>query len=108
MTVSRISIILLTISLIPSANITILYDKSLFGVSPIMQTQESGQLTSDMTTSPPSARQAWRDFSLPWWQATKAVLPVYLITRLVFLLLTYFSGILFFVPNYSTEQLSIQ
>src|SRR5947208_12735884 len=73
-----------------------------------MQTQESGQLTNDMAISPPSARQAWSEFSLPWWQATKAILPIYLITRLVFLLLTYFSGILFFVPNYSTEQLSVQ
>jgi Gpi18-like mannosyltransferase len=73
-----------------------------------MQTQESGQLTNDITTSPTSAGQTWREFALPWWQATKAVLPVYLITRLVFLLLTYFSGILFFVPNYSTEQLSAQ
>jgi Gpi18-like mannosyltransferase len=73
-----------------------------------MQTQESGQLTSVTTTAPVSTRQAWREFSLPWWQATKAILPVYLVTRAVFLLLTYFSGILFFVPNYSTEQLSFQ
>jgi Gpi18-like mannosyltransferase len=73
-----------------------------------MQTHESGQLTNDMTTSSPSVKQAWRDFCLPWWQTTKAILPVYLITRLIFLLLTYFSGILFFVPNYSTEQLSTQ
>jgi Gpi18-like mannosyltransferase len=73
-----------------------------------MQTQESGPLTNDITMPSTSARQAWREFSLPWWQSTKAILPAYLITRFIFLLLTYFSGILFFVPNYSTEQLSMQ
>lgn len=37
----------------------------------------------------------------PWWLATLAVLPVFIVTRVVFLLLTYFGVILFSVPNYS-------
>jgi len=35
-----------------------------------------------------------------WWGATLAVLPVFVVTRFVFLILTYFGGVLFFVPNY--------
>ncbi|MBV9020061.1 MAG: hypothetical protein JOZ71_05045 [Ktedonobacteraceae bacterium] len=36
----------------------------------------------------------------PWWWAALAVLPVFVITRFVFLTLTYFGGVLFFVSNY--------
>ncbi|GCE47752.1 mannosyltransferase PIG-V [Thermosporothrix hazakensis] len=45
-------------------------------------------------------------FLAPWFKATLSILPIYLITRFVFLLLTYFGGILFFVPNYWTGKLS--
>ena len=47
------------------------------------------------TTSP------WRNRFAPWWQATLAVLPTFLITRFIFLLLTYFGAVLFNVSNYS-------
>jgi Gpi18-like mannosyltransferase len=45
-------------------------------------------------------QQPWRKLLTPWWSATLAVLPTFLVTRFLFLLLTYFAGVLFFVPNY--------
>jgi Gpi18-like mannosyltransferase len=44
----------------------------------------------------------------PWWQATKAVFPLFIVTRIVFVLLTYFGVILFSVPNYSMRALDFQ
>jgi hypothetical protein len=46
------------------------------------------------------SEQTWGTLLLPWWRATRAILPTFVITRLIFLLLTYFAGVLFFVPNY--------
>lgn len=43
----------------------------------------------------------WRHKLAPWWQAMLAVLPVFLITRFIFLLLTYFGSVLFTVKNYA-------
>ncbi len=73
-----------------------------------MQTQEPTPATGDTAVPPISSGQTWRQLAQPWWQATLAILPTYLITRLIFLLLTYFGGVLFFIPNYSSEQLGIQ
>ncbi|GHO68837.1 hypothetical protein KSC_077290 [Ktedonobacter sp. SOSP1-52] len=53
-----------------------------------------------------SPRQAWNEFLSPWWQATRNILFLYIITRLIFLLLTYFGGVLFNIPNYSYDHLS--
>lgn len=47
-------------------------------------------------------QQTWRAFVEPWWKATLAILPTFLITRFIFLLLSYFGGVLFFVKNYVT------
>lgn len=52
-------------------------------------------------------QHTWRSFLAAWWKAMLAVLPVFLITRVVFLLLTYFGGILFFLPNYTANTLSL-
>jgi Gpi18-like mannosyltransferase len=46
--------------------------------------------------------ETWRALVTPWWKATLAVLPTFLITRFIFLLLSYFGGVLFFVKNYVT------
>ena len=51
-------------------------------------------------------RQTWRAFVEPWWKATLAILPTFLITRFIFLLLSYFGGVLFFVKNYVTTVIS--
>src|SRR5712692_6958071 len=54
-----------------------------------------------------TARHPWRFFLAAWWKATLAVLPVFLITRVVFLLITSLSGVLFFLPNYSHNALAL-
>ncbi|HEU5229035.1 MAG TPA: mannosyltransferase family protein [Ktedonobacteraceae bacterium] len=52
--------------------------------------------------------QLWRAAIHPWWKATLAVLPTFLITRLIFIVLTYLGGILFSVPNYSQTELGFR
>lgn len=42
----------------------------------------------------------------PWWQATVAVLPAFLMTRVIFLLLSYIGGVLFSAPVNSPLPLS--
>lgn len=73
-----------------------------------MQTQEaflkpedSVQVTDEITTGP-----GWRMVK-PWWKAFLAILPIFLITRAIFLVLTYFGVVLFTVPNYSHQALSL-
>lgn len=50
-------------------------------------------------------QQKWRVTLEPWWKAALAILPTFLITRFLFLLLTYFGVVLFTLPNYSNEAL---
>ena len=57
---------------------------------------------SEEASLPGEPRQTWRAFVEPWWKATLAILPTFLITRFIFLLLSYFGGVLFFVKNYAT------
>ncbi len=64
------------------------------------------ETTMQTNQEPETVRQSWRNIVTPWQKATVAVLPIFLITRLIFLLLTYFVGVLFFVPNYSPRALS--
>jgi Gpi18-like mannosyltransferase len=75
-----------------------------------MQTQEPILATPEQSEIPPvtTASQAWRDIVQPWWQATLAILPIFLLTRFVLLLLSYFGGVLFFVPNYWAGQLAFR
>ena len=44
------------------------------------------------------AQQGWRSFFMAWGRTAQAVLPTFLITRLVLLLLTYFAGVIFNAP----------
>lgn len=46
-------------------------------------------------------RGQWYGRVLPWWQAALAVMPIFLVTRFIFLFLTYFGSVLFTVKNYS-------
>ncbi len=75
-----------------------------------MQTQDTGLTTQDDAQTPATGQgptqQGWRAAIEPWKQAALATLPVFLLTRLVFLLLTYFGAVLFTVPNYSPHALS--
>jgi Gpi18-like mannosyltransferase len=48
----------------------------------------------------------WLPTIEPWWEAFLTVLPTFLYTRLLILLLTYFGVVLFTVPNYSPQALS--
>ncbi|WP_165423502.1 mannosyltransferase family protein [Ktedonosporobacter rubrisoli] len=57
-------------------------------------------MTTQTADSTASIQMSWRTFIDPWWKATLAILPIFLLTRLIFLLLAYFGGVLFFVPNY--------
>jgi|GEM_PF-239156 hypothetical protein len=60
--------------------------------------------TVQEASTPP--RQTWRAIGEPWWKATLAVLPTFLVTRFILVLLAYFGGVLFFVPNYWPGKIS--
>jgi hypothetical protein len=67
-----------------------------------MDTKES-TIGSTRTLSGAAAtdvEQSWRAILTPWWQATLAILPAFLLSRIIFLLLGYLGGVLFSVPNY--------
>src|SRR5207244_12466296 len=66
---------------------------------PVLSTTEEGK---SMTR-----QSAWPDRVAPWWQATLAILPAFLLTRCIFVLLTYFGTVLFTVPNYSSQALPL-
>ena len=59
-----------------------------------------------LITSSARREPAWRTILDPWWKATLAILPIFLCTRILFVLLTYFGVVLFTVPNYSPQELS--
>jgi hypothetical protein len=61
---------------------------------------------SEATSLSSEPHQTWRAFMEPWWKATLAILPTFLITRFIFLLLSYFGGVLFFVKNYVPTVIS--
>ncbi len=75
-----------------------------------MQTDETTNATDETTNTtieakteqetPAPPRQTWRAIAEPWWKATLAILPTFLVTRFILALLAYFGGVLFFVPNY--------
>jgi uncharacterized protein YggT (Ycf19 family) len=69
-----------------------------------MQTQEP-LLEAPALPAESGVAQSWRALALPWWKALLAALPTFLFTRFIFLLLSYFGGVLFFVPNYWPGQL---
>ena len=88
-----------------------------------MQVQHPSPETQDMPSLPTATgtatmpgrrdrgiplRPERRSWFAPWWQATLAVFPLFIVTRLVFVLLTYFGVILFSVPNYSMHALDFQ
>lgn len=73
-----------------------------------MQTEKQPLAQSDQEAASSPSYKSWQAIGATWWQATRAILPTFLLTRLIFLLLTYFGGVLFFVPNYSPANLSLK
>ncbi len=70
-------------------------------------TNSTPELPINSTPEPPAdTRQEWGALFASWWQACRAVLPTFLLTRLLLLVLTYFGGILFNVPNNSSFALT--
>ncbi|GLV57797.1 hypothetical protein KDH_46320 [Dictyobacter sp. S3.2.2.5] len=71
-----------------------------------MQAQE----TTDTTTSvdPEDLQHTWRASLVSWRKAALAALPVFLVTRLLLLVLTYFGGILFNAQGPSSFAFSVQ
>ncbi|GAC1649563.1 MAG: hypothetical protein NVS4B12_18710 [Ktedonobacteraceae bacterium] len=68
-----------------------------------MQTQEP---TVTMPEDVKPDVQSWRDILQPWRKATVSVLPTFLLTRCIFLLLAYFGGVLFTVSDFSSIPVS--
>ncbi len=53
-----------------------------------------------------TSQPAWQTMLAPWWRATRAILPIFIATRVLFLILTYFGAVLFTLPNYSGRSLA--
>lgn len=64
------------------------------------------QQAKETASSVEVRKTTWRALADPWWKATLAILPTFLITRFIFLLLSYFGGVLFFVKNYAGTVIS--
>ena len=60
-----------------------------------MHTPESSVPVSEQDTPEVVAQHTWRERVDPWRKAFLAVLPLFIITRVLFLLLTYIGGVLF-------------
>jgi len=71
-----------------------------------MLAQEPSHKTNGVTNPPVNNPQGWRNTFAPWWKASRAVLPTFLLTRLLLLILTYFGGVLFNIPNNSSFALT--
>src|SRR5271167_624070 len=75
-----------------------------------MQVENLSSTTKDIddeqtsATHPTEMQPRWRSMLEPWWNATLAVLPIFIGTRLLFVLLTYFGVVLFTVANYSPQE----
>ncbi len=73
-----------------------------------MQTQEPTAIGTPAVPQTGVVFSTWRTTLTPWWHATRAILPTFLLTRLLFLVLSYFGGVLFFVANYSPYPLALR
>jgi Gpi18-like mannosyltransferase len=77
-----------------------------------MQVDNPPSITKDENNEQTSAantietQSGWRAALDPWWKATLAILPIFIATRFLFVLLTYFGVVLFTVQNYSPQILS--
>lgn len=67
-----------------------------------MQSPETTEKNVTTAEENPDLRTLWRASLTPWWKATLAALPTFLVTRFLFLVLTYFGAILFNTQNSSS------
>jgi Predicted integral membrane protein len=71
-----------------------------------MQSQDT-TIATDVETTAALSRQRWSTLLRSWGKSGRAVLPTFLGTRLLLLVLTYFGGILFKVDTNSTFALNL-
>jgi Gpi18-like mannosyltransferase len=74
-------------------------EKTLSTLNIEAQAPEAGKVSIQGQLKKPAAIE-------PWYKAFLVTLPIFLITRAIFLVLTYFGVILFTLPNYSRQPLS--
>ncbi len=72
--------------------------------TPVVDVSETQSLPEN---SGKDALSSWRSRLEYWWNALLAVFPLFIVTRIVFLLLTYFGVMLFSVPKYSMKVLPL-
>ncbi len=63
---------------------------------PVGVTPENAQLST----------QSWRDIAPPWWKAMLSILPIFLLTRFIFVLLAYLGGVLFTAADFAATSVS--
>ncbi len=68
-----------------------------------MQTEEPAVVTPE--DAEPNT-QSWRDIAQPWWKAMLSILPIFLLTRFLFIFLGYIGGILFTAANFAATSVS--
>ncbi len=68
-----------------------------------MQTEEPAVVT--LEDAKPKT-QSWRDIVQPWWKAMLAILPVFLLTRFIFVFLGYIGGVLFTAADFAATSVS--
>ena len=68
-----------------------------------MQTEEPAVVTPE--DAPPNT-QSWRDIVQPWWKAMLSILPIFLLTRFLFVFLGYIGGVLFTAADFAATSVS--
>lgn len=68
-----------------------------------MQTEEPALIT--LEDAEPDT-QSWRDIVQPWWKAMLSILPIFLLTRFLFVFLAYIGGILFTAADFAATSVS--
>ncbi|GAC1560870.1 MAG: hypothetical protein PVS3B3_35870 [Ktedonobacteraceae bacterium] len=68
-----------------------------------MQTEEPAVVTPE-NIEPKT--QSWRDIVQPWWKVTLSILPIFLLTRFLFILLAYVGGVLFTAADFAATSVS--
>ncbi len=68
-----------------------------------MQTEEPAVVTPE--GAEPNT-QSWRDIVQPWWKAMLSILPIFLLTRFLFVFLGYIGGVLFTAADFAATSVS--
>jgi len=68
-----------------------------------MQTEEPAVVTPEDVEP---KIQSWRDIVQPWWRTMLSILPVFLLTRFLFVFLAYLGGVLFTAADFAATSVS--